>query len=240
MAPVVVPGPSAIIRRVPRRPPPAVPRAVVFDNDGLLLDTEEAWTRAEEILWSRRGRTFTLPEKLSMIGSSGEALALNLERLLDAEPGTGHALIDELHVLVMEEARKPVSPRPGALALIALLQERGLPMAVASNSPRVFLDRVLEGAGLTGPDSPFLATVAGDEVPQYKPAPDIYLAACARLGVAPADAIAFEDSPPGVAAARAAGIHVVGVPYVTDGELPDADAVAPALDDPSVLALFGA
>lgn len=224
---------------MPRRPPPAVPLAVVFDNDGLLLDTEEAWTRAEEVLWERRGRTFTLEEKLSMMGSSGPVLELKLETMLE-EPGAGAALVDELHVLVMEEARKPVSPRPGALALIAVLQERGLPIAVASNSPRVFLDRVLHGAGLDGPDSPFLATVAGDEVPAYKPAPDIYLAACAKLGVDPADAIAFEDSRPGVAAARAAGIHVVGVPYIAGGELPEADATAQALDDPSVLALFGA
>ncbi|WP_354700330.1 Validoxylamine A 7'-phosphate phosphatase [Paraconexibacter sp. AEG42_29] len=220
------------------RLPPARPLAVVFDNDGLLLDTEEAWTRAEETLWARRGLTFTLEQKLTLIGSSGPVLQGKLEALLGEPAGTGPALVDELHELVMEEALKPVNPRPGALALIARLQELGLPLAVASNSPRVFLDRVLTGAGLHEPGAPFLATIAGDEVANYKPAPDIYLEACSRLGVAPADAIAFEDSPPGVAAARAAGIHVVGVPYVADTELPEADATAPALDHPSVLALF--
>jgi beta-phosphoglucomutase-like phosphatase (HAD superfamily) len=223
-----------------RLPPPARPLAVVFDNDGLLLDTEEAWTRAEETLWGRRGRTFTLAEKVTLIGSSGAVLALKLATLLEVDPATGPDLVTELHELVMEEALRPVSPRPGALTLIAALQEAGLPMAVASNSPRVFLDRVLNGAGLDGPDSPFAATVAGDEVPNYKPAPDIYLAACEQLGIAPADAIAFEDSPPGVAAARAAGIHVVGIPYVADAALPEADALAPALDHPSVLDLFRA
>lgn len=228
------------MNRVSRRPAPVTPRAVVFDNDGLLLDTEEAWTRAEETLWARRGLTFTLEQKLTLIGSSGPVLHAKLETLLGAPAGTGAAISDELHELVMEEALQPVSPRPGALALIAHLQERRLPMAVASNSPRVFLDRVLHGAGLDGPDSPFAATVSGDEVPNYKPAPDIYLAACAKLGVDPADAVAFEDSPPGVAAAVAAGIHVVGIPYIADGELPQADAIAGALDDPAILALFGA
>jgi beta-phosphoglucomutase-like phosphatase (HAD superfamily) len=210
---------------------------VVFDNDGLLLDTEEAWTRAEETLWERRGRTFTMTEKLSMIGSSGALLALKLETMLES-PGSGEELVEELHVLVMEEALKPIGLRPGARALIAAVQEAGLPIAVASNSPRAFLDRVLHGAGLHGSDSPFHATVAGDEVARYKPAPDIYLEACSRIGVDPAGAIAFEDSPPGVAAARAAGIHVVGVPYVAGTHLPEADAMAGALDDPAVLALF--
>jgi HAD superfamily hydrolase (TIGR01509 family) len=159
--------------------------------------------------------------------------------MLDA-PGMGFALMDELHDLVMEEAREPVHPRPGALALIQTLQVAGVPMAVASNSPRVFLDLVLAGAGLAGAASPFLATVAGDEVSLPKPAPDIYLAACAALGADPAQCVAFEDSPPGVAAARAAGIHVTGVPYFAGGELPEADAIASALDHPSILSMFAA
>ncbi len=219
------------------RQPPVSPVAVVFDNDGLLLDTEEAWTRAETTLFARRDRTFTIEHKRSLIGSSRDDAAAKLESMLEA-PGTGQALMDELHDLVMEEARKPVHPRPGALALIELLQAGGVPMAVASNSPRVFLDLVLEGAGLLGDGSPFAATVAGDEVALPKPAPDIYLAACAALGADPADCVAFEDSAPGVAAARAAGIHVTGVPYFADGLLPGADAIASALDHPSVLAMF--
>lgn len=221
-----------------RRPPPTPPTAVVFDNDGLLLDTEEAWTRAEETLFTRRGRVFTLDHKRLLIGSAAADAAAKLEVMLDA-PGNGLALMEELHDLVMVEAEQPVHPRPGALTLIAAVQAAGLPMAVASNSPRVFLDLVLGGAGLLGADSPFAATVTADEVARPKPAPDIYLAAAAALGAEPADCVAFEDSAPGVAAARAAGIHVTGVPYFADGDLPEADAVARALDDPAVLAMFG-
>lgn len=229
---------SAIMAGMPARRPPANPVAVIFDNDGLLLDTEEAWTRAEETLFARRGRTFTMADKRVLIGSSREDAAARLELMLDA-PGTGLAIMDELHDLVMDEALAPVHPRPGALVLVTALRAAGVPMAVASNSPRVFLDRVLEGAGLAGSDSPFLATVAGDEVARPKPAPDIYLAACAALGADPAQCVAFEDSPPGVAAARAAGIHVTGVPYFADGELPGADAIASVLDHPGILAMFG-
>jgi HAD superfamily hydrolase (TIGR01509 family) len=222
-----------------RRLPPVTPAAVVFDNDGLLLDTEEAWTRAETTLFARRGRTFTMADKRALIGSARGDAAAKLEVMLDA-PGMGFELMDELHELVMEEAREPVHPRPGALVLIGALQDAGIPMAVASNSPRVFLDLVLGGAGLSGATSPFRATVAGDEVALPKPAPDIYLAACAALGADPEECVAFEDSPPGVAAARAAGIHVTGVPYFAGGELPEADAIASALDHPSILSMFAA
>ncbi|MCW3016592.1 MAG: family phosphatase [Solirubrobacterales bacterium] len=226
---------------MPRRLPPAMPAAVVFDNDGLLLDTEEAWTRAEEALFARRGRTFTMADKLALIGSARGDAAAKLEVMLDA-PGSGFALMDELHELVMEEAREPVNPRPGAVVLIAALQAAGVPMAVASNSPRDFLDLVLAGSGLLegAGGSPFVATVAGDEVALPKPAPDIYLAACAALGADPAACVAFEDSAPGVAAARAAGIHVTGVPYFAGGQLPEADAIASALDHPSIMSMFAA
>jgi len=222
-----------------RRPPPTPPTAVVFDNDGLLLDTEEAWTRAEETLFARRGRAFTLDHKRVLIGSSAVDAAAKLEVMLEA-PGTGVALMDELHDLVMAEAEQPVHPRPGALSLIAAVQAAGMPMAVASNSPRAFLDLVLDGAGLLGPDSPFAATVSADDVVNPKPAPDIYLAAAAALGAAPANCVAFEDSGPGVAAARAAGIYVTGVPYFADGDLPEADAIARSLDAPTILAMFAA
>ncbi len=224
---------------MPRRPPPVPPAAVIFDNDGLLLDTEEAWTRAEQTLFARRDRTFTMEHKRELIGSSREDAAGMLEVMLDA-PGRGLDLMDELHALVMEEARRPVTPRPGAERLVAEIAASGTPMGVASNSPRAFLDLVLAGSGLLdGPGgSPFAVTVAGDEVAASKPAPDIYLAACAALGAAPAECVAFEDSPPGVAAARAAGVHVTGVPYFPDGDLPDADAVAARLDSPEILSMF--
>jgi HAD superfamily hydrolase (TIGR01509 family) len=209
--------------------------AVVFDNDGLLLDTEDAWTRAETELFARRDAEFTFDHKRDLIGSSHTIAAGKLEVMLGL-PGEGESLMNELHALVMEEARKEVAPRPGAVALVDALNAAGIPIAVASNSQRAFLDRVLRSSGMAGR---FTVTVAGDEVPNPKPAPDIYLEACRRLGAEPAASVGLEDSPTGAAAAKAAGLTVIGVPFLPDIAVPQADVIAGSLADEVVLATVG-
>lgn len=211
------------------------PAAAVFDNDGLLLDTEEAWTRAEVRLFDAHGGTFTMEHKRDLIGSSHLVAAGKLEVML-GQPGNGVPLMDELHELVMEEALGPVAPRPGAAELVAALREAGVPVGLASNSPRAFVERVLRSSGMEGR---FDVVLGADEVARPKPAPDLYLEACRRLGADPAASVGLEDSPPGTAAAKAAGLYVVGVPYLDDIELPDADLVAPSLADPAVHAVLG-
>jgi HAD superfamily hydrolase (TIGR01509 family) len=211
------------------------PHAIVFDNDGLLLDTEVAWTRAESELFRRHGSTFTVDHKRDLIGSSHTIAAGKLEVML-GRPGEGSALMAELHELVMAEVRHDVEPRPGAVELVEALLAAGIPIAVASNSPRVFLDQVLATAGMA---DRFAITVVGDEVPNPKPAPDIYLEACRRLHADPARAVGLEDSPTGAQAAKAAGLTVVGVPYLADMEIPAADIVAASLADAVVLATVG-
>jgi HAD superfamily hydrolase (TIGR01509 family) len=212
-----------------------LPAAVIFDNDGLTLDTEQGWTRAEIALFARHGAVFTDDHKREMLGSSRSAGAVKLERLL-GQPGRGLALMDELHDIVMEEVARGAPPKPGALALVAALRERGVPVGLASNSPRVFVDRAL---GIAGMLDAFDVTIAGDEVPLPKPAPDGYLAAARALGADPAACVALEDSDTGVAAARAAGMYVVGVPSFPGVELLDAHLVVPSLEDPAVLAVLG-
>lgn len=214
------------------------PAAVVFDNDGLLLDTEEAWTRAETELFARRARTFTDAHKRDIIGSARDIAAAKLEVMLEA-PGEGQALMDELHELVMVEALAPVALRPGARDLVQALAAAGVPLAIASNSPRAFLDRVLASADLDGLGVSWVTTIAGDEVDQPKPAPDIYLEACVRLDASPPECVALEDSATGVAAARAAGMVVIGVPYFSDGALPEADLVARSLADHAIYGELG-
>jgi HAD superfamily hydrolase (TIGR01509 family) len=211
--------------------------AVVFDNDGLLLDTEEAWTRAEEDLFSRYGHVFTMEHKRTLLGSSFATAAVMLEEMLD-RPGQGTALMTELHDLVMEEALAGVPPRPGALELLDAITAAGIPLGLASNSQRAFVERTLDAAGLLTAGL-FDAIVSASDVAEPKPAPDLYEEACRRLGAAPARSAALEDSPPGVASARAAGLFTIGVPYFPDGRLPDASMQAHSLADAEVYAALG-
>jgi HAD superfamily hydrolase (TIGR01509 family) len=211
-------------------------QAVVFDNDGLLLDTEAAWTRAEEDLFERHGSSFTPGHKRDLIGTSPTASAAKLEVMLDL-PGRGQALMEELHELVMEEALAGVPPRPGALELLEAVRAAGLPVGVASNSAREFVERVLSVAGLL--DGHFDVVVTANDVEHPKPAPDLYLAACEALGADPARAAALEDSATGVAAAVAAGMYVVAVPYFPDLPVEGASLTAESLADPRVAEALG-
>jgi len=210
--------------------------AIVFDNDGLLLDTEHAWTRAETVLFERHGEIFTAGHKRELIGTSAAESAAKVERMLGL-PGRGRALMEDLHELVMEELLAGVPPRPGALELLAAVRSAGIPVGLASNSPRAFVDRALAAAQLT--NGHFDVVLSAEDVVRPKPAPDLYLAACAALGVAPERAAALEDSPPGVASARAAGMFVIAVPYFPDTEIDGASLAAGSLADASVAAALG-
>ena len=213
-----------------------MPAAVIFDNDGLTLDTEHTWTRAESALYARYGTEFTLDHKREMLGTSGAKSARSMERHLD-QPGRGRELNLELRELVHAElSGAGVEPMPGVLDLIAALRERGVPIGLATNSGREFATRALRAAGL---DDRFDAVVSAEEVEHPKPAPDVYLEAAARLGADPAGCVALEDSETGVAAARAAGMTVVGVPSFPGVELADADLVVASLTDPRVRELLG-
>ncbi len=209
----------------------------MFDNDGLLLDTEEAWTRAERTLFAAFGREFTLEHKRILIGSSRVDAARKLEAILE-RPGTGDQLIDELIELVMVEALAGVEPRQGAIELLDRLRDAGIPLAVASNSERAFLERTLASAGLLH-DGPFRTIVSAQDAAKPKPAPDIYLEACRRLEADPRASVALEDSPTGAAAAAAAGMFVIGVPYFPGGDIPGADLLAPSLAEPKVADALG-
>jgi HAD superfamily hydrolase (TIGR01509 family) len=213
-----------------------MPAAVIFDNDGLTLDTEHTWTRAETALYARYGTQFTLDHKREMLGTSGAKSALAMERHL-GQPGRGRELTVELRELVHSELDGTgVEPMPGVLELLRALRERDIPVGLATNSGRAFATRALRSAGL---DASFDAVVSAEEVEHPKPAPDVYLAAAAALGAEPSACVALEDSETGVAAARAAGMTVIGVPSFPGIALEEAHLVVPSLHDERVWELLG-
>jgi HAD superfamily hydrolase (TIGR01509 family) len=208
--------------------PTAVPDAVVFDNDGLLLDTESVWTRAEEDLFAQRGLEFTPADKRELVGTSAAIAGGILERRL-GEPGRAAELIEELNALVVAELERGVEAMIGARELLERLRERGTPLALVSNSPLRFVRRSIE---IVGFEAHFDVVLSAHEVAAPKPAPDPYLEACRRLGVEPGPAVvALEDSPTGVAAARAAGLTVIGIPSIEGVALEEAHHLAESLQD---------
>ncbi len=194
-----------------RAPPPGPgrPTAVIFDMDGLMLDTEglaaRAWTDAAE----RLGVTFDAAVTPRLVGRN----AADCRALIRAHHGDGYPVADlERAWLAAYDAiveRDGVALKPGLLALLAWLEDAGIPKAVATSTRRARAQAKLVGTGL---HERFAALVGGDEVAQGKPAPDIYVAAARRLGVAPAACLALEDSEPGIDAALAAGMAVIMVP----------------------------
>lgn len=205
-------------------------KAVVFDCDGLLVDTEPCWTRAEAALFLAHGHAFGPEQKKLLIGRTaeggGEVMAAYFGR-----PGEGQVLAADLLERVRVELEAGAAALPGALDLVSACAER-VPVAVASNSVRALLDVALHGSGLAGL---LPISFAADEVPAPKPEPCLYLAACAALGADPSESVAFEDSHTGVLAARAAGLRLVTVPSLPGQDL-DHDWRLDSLTDPDLQA----
>jgi HAD superfamily hydrolase (TIGR01509 family) len=204
-------------------------RAVVFDMDGLLLDTETLWHESEVELFARRGIEFTREDQLAVIGTSVPITARYFAERLGRPVEEGVALVEEMVGLMHQRVKRQVEARPGALELLDRLAAMdGIRLGLASNSPRFLVDDALASAGLT---DRFEAIVTGEDVEHAKPAPDIYLLACERLGVDPSEALALEDSASGVQAAKAAGLTCIAVPLFAETDVSTADRVIESLEE---------
>jgi HAD superfamily hydrolase (TIGR01509 family) len=183
------------------------PAAVVFDCDGTLVDSEPLAWRAWRDVLAQHGYELR-PEDIELTRGRGWPEIYGHFAGVVPSIGSSEAAWDGFTGNLFALLEAELTPFEDAIGTARELHARGVPIAVASSSPRARLDATLRAAGL---HDLFEVTVAGDEVAHGKPAPDLFLAAAERLGVEPADCVAVEDSPPGVASAVAAGMTVVAV-----------------------------
>ena len=192
-------------------------KAFIFDMDGLLVETESIHMRAFDEFLRRNGVS---PPPGYAAGLVGLSIADNIETIKRdfRLPGGNAALARERNALYLEilEASR-IEPLPGVAETFEYASAHGLKRAVCSSSERAQLDvvlpRLLDALKVAAKPAEFFdAIVSGDGIGRLKPAPDIYLACAKALGLAPAECVAFEDSPFGVEAAVGAGMHAVAVP----------------------------
>ena len=214
--------------------PPALEResveAVVFDLDGVLVQTEELWDEVREQFARERGGRYDAEAQRAMMGMS----SLEWSRFMNEElgvPEPPEQISAEVVRRMQARYRERLPLIDGAREAVERLAARW-PLAVASSSNRPLIDAVLQLSGLS---ELFQATVSSEEVARGKPAPDVYVEAAARLDVDPARCAAIEDSHSGIRSAKAAGMRVIAIPnasFPPDEEaLADADVVLRSLEE---------
>jgi HAD superfamily hydrolase (TIGR01509 family) len=181
--------------------------AVLFDMDGLLVDTEPLWLETETEAMERLGGPWSAADQEALLGGS---MARTVSYLLSkaTRPRSPETVARWMVDGMMDRVRAGrVVVRPGARELVTEVAAAGVPYSLVTSSQRPFAEAVLASTGL-----PFPVTVCSDDVSVTKPAPDPYLLGAKLLSVDPAACVALEDSPNGVASATAAGCHVIAVP----------------------------
>ncbi len=196
-----------------------MPDAMMFDLDGVLVDSEQLWNQAKEALVREAGGHWREDAPETMIGMSSPEWSAYLRDQLGVQRDVRE--IDRDVVRRMEELYRVELPLlPGAREAVRALHDRW-PLGLASSSNREIIDLVLDLSGLA---DAFVATVSSEEVDRGKPAPNVYLEAARRLGVRPERCVAIEDSSNGLRAAVAAGMAVIAIP--NPHYPPDEDALA--------------
>jgi HAD superfamily hydrolase (TIGR01509 family) len=193
--------------------------AVVFDMDGVIVDSEQVWDDVREQYTREVGGTYTETATRDMMGMSSVEWSRYMHDALGV-PGTPEEINAEVVRRMLERYGEAPPLIPGAVEAVRSCAEQW-PLAVASSSNPELIEVVLERAGIR---ELFRAVVSSQEVPRGKPAPDVYLEAARRLGLEPGRCAAVEDSENGLRSARAAEMHVVAVP--NPHFPPDAEALA--------------
>jgi HAD superfamily hydrolase (TIGR01509 family) len=210
--------------------------AVVFDLDGVIIDTEEVWEEVRRAYVAEHGRQFLPDSQQRMMGMSTPEWSRHLAE--DVGVGLpGAQVADEVLARMAERYRADLPLIDGSVEAVKRVAE-AYPVALASSSARILIDQVLATAGLV---EVFRVTLSTEEVPRGKPAPDVYQAAVSRLGLTPAVCAAVEDSSNGLRSASSAGLAVVCVPHGIYPPAADAlamaDLVIDSLDELTVAAI---
>jgi len=183
-------------------------QAVLFDMDGLFIDSEPDWHDAESSIMKSNGYDWAPQDQLQCLGGPLTRVTEYMSKCLD-----GRKSPDQLGQLIVDEMVRRLSGQvakmPGAIEFSRKVAEANIPQALVSASPRVIVDAVL--TGMT--EKYFAKSVASGDIERTKPFPDPYLHAAKLLGVDIEKCIIFEDSPTGLTAARASGAFVVGIPH---------------------------
>jgi HAD superfamily hydrolase (TIGR01509 family) len=212
--------------------------AVVFDLDGVIVDSEHVWDEVRQQLAEERGGRWHDRASRDMMGMSSPEWSRYMHDVIGlAEPPEeiNAEVVRRLEALYREE----IPLLPGAVEAVQSLAARW-PLGLASSSNRELIDLVLETSGLA---RSFKATVSSEEVPRGKPAPDVYVEAARRLGVEPAHCAAVEDSENGIQSAKSAGMRVIAIPNpqyppadealeLADVVLPSTTALTPEVVEP--------
>ncbi|HTI50238.1 MAG TPA: HAD family phosphatase [Planctomycetaceae bacterium] len=214
---------------------PAI-RAVVFDLDGLMFNTEDIFNEVGREVCRRRGKEMTRELLQQMMGRRApEAIGVMID--FHGLSDTVESLIDESRTLFFELAGDRLAPMPGLFELLGHIESRGLRKGVATSSGRMYLEAILRRFDLL---ERFDFTLAAEDVTHGKPHPEIYLTAAARLGIAPGEMLVLEDSHAGSTAGVTAGAVVISVPndHSRYQDFSHTSAVATRLDDACVLQLL--
>lgn len=201
--------------------------AVIFDMDGIMIDSEPLWEKTERILLARRNIDYSPDYRDKIVGLNQRDSGRLLVDTFDLEE-TVEEIINERISILTSIYEKELELIPALVPLLERLGEEGYRLAVASSSPLRVVSFVLDMFSLRGH---FLAVVSGDSVANGKPHPDIYVHTAETLGVTPAECVAIEDSINGLRSAKGAGMYCIAVPdkRLTPAQFKDADVILGSL-----------
>lgn len=195
-------------------------QAVIFDMDGILIDSETVWEEERVAFAGVHGKTWHAEHQTAVMGGTSREWASAMKRILELQEMTVEAIIDEMLTRMNARYRVHLPVIPGAVEAVQRAASR-YPVGLASGSPAGIIREVLM---LTGLDRVFQVVVSGDEMAHGKPAPDIYLEAARRMGVPPESCVGIEDSGNGIRSLKAAGMWAIAIPNPI--YLPKADVLA--------------